>query len=374
LTFWNLSKALWKNEVYQYRKVELDSIIEKLKPKIVIVDIFCSTDFFILHSHINHLKVFFYNPMPSTYKVGNFPLVSETVWSEKKTILESTIKSKLKQFLKSPKSYVFEYLKQKNIDNLFKISGISERNKKIDNDFIFAFDNVPELILAPLEFEYSEEIKKDFQHYLGLSQRIENRQDTELDPHFIDAWSKIIKEKENGEKIIYCSFGTYFEGADPRLLDFVNVILESVSNIPNTILICSVNKFIVEVIHSQNVTLENAYFFSRVPQLKVLEISNLFITHGGMGGIKESIYYKVPMLVFPLDLHYDQSGNALKVEKHGLGLRGTFGFERTKDMQAKIIRLLEEGIFKEKLTDFKHQTDNYYTENYFKNLFNQILQ
>ena len=254
--------------------------------------------------------------MPSTYKIGNYPLVSETVWSEKKTIPKSTDKSKLKQFLKSPQSYIFEYLKQKNIDNLFKISGITDKNRKIDNDFIFAFDNVPELVLAPLEFEFSTEIKKDFQHYLGLSQRIENRQDTELDSHFTDAWNGILKQKDNGKKIIYCSFGTYFEGADPRLLDFVDVILESVSNIPNTVLICSVNKFIVEAINSQHITLENAYFFSRVPQLKVLEISDLFITHGGMGGIKESIYYKVPMLVFPLDLHYDQSGNALKVETH----------------------------------------------------------
>ena len=312
--------------------------------------------------------------MPSTYKVGNYPLVSETVWSEKKTIPKSTNNSKFKQFFKSPKSFIFEYLKQKNIDNLFKISGISDKNKKIDNNFIFAFDNIPELILAPLEFEFSPEIKKDFQHYLGLSQRIENRQDTELDTHFAETWSKIIEQKEIGRKIIYCSFGTYFEGADPRLLDFVNVILESVSNIPNTILICSVNKFIVEVIHSQHITLQNAYFFSRVPQLKVLEISDLFITHGGMGGIKESIYYKVPMLVFPLDLHYDQSGNALKVETHGLGLRGTFGFERTKDMQAKITRLLEDESFKEKLTDFKNQMDNHYTENYFKNLFYQLLQ
>lgn len=312
--------------------------------------------------------------MPSTYKVGNYPQVSESVWSEKNNVSKSSNKNKLNQFLKSPKSYIFEYLKQKNIDNLFKISGITDLNKKIDNDFIFAFDNVPELVLAPLEFEFSTEIRKDFQHYLGLSQRIENRQDTELDPHFAEIWSKIIEEKETGKRIIYCSFGTYFEGADPRLLDFVNVILESVSDIPNTILICSVNKFIVEVIHSQHITPKNAYFFSRVPQLKVLEISDIFITHGGMGGIKESIYYKVPMLVFPLDLHYDQSGNALKVETHRLGLRGTFGYERSRDIQAKITRLLEENIFKENLIAFKYQTDNQYTENYFKNLFKHLLQ
>lgn len=72
----------------------------------------------------------------------------------------------------SPKEYIFEYLKKRNVETPFKISGIIDRNKKIDNDFIFAFDNIPELVLAPLEFEYSKEIRKDFQHYLGLSQRI----------------------------------------------------------------------------------------------------------------------------------------------------------------------------------------------------------
>jgi hypothetical protein len=312
--------------------------------------------------------------MPSTYRCNGYPVVSQRLWSEERKELKSTNGGVLKQFFKNYKGFVFESFVQKNINSLFKINGISDKYKKIDNDFIFAFDNVPELILIPLEFEFSPEIKKSFQYYLGLSQRIENRQDTELDPHFIDVWNKIIKEKEGGKKIIYCSFGTYFEGADSRLLDFVNVILESVNNITDTILICSVNKLIIEVINNQGKEAKNSYFFSRVPQLKVLEISDLFITHGGMGGIKESIYYKVPMLVYPLDLHYDQSGNALKVEVHGLGLRGTFGFERVKDMQAKITRLLEDEPFKEKLKAFKHETDNYYTEKYLKNLFNQLLQ
>ena len=91
-----------------------------------------------------------------------------------------------------------------------------------------------------------------------------------------------------------------------------------------------------------------------------------------MGGIKESIFYEVPMLVYPLDLHYDQSGNALKIEHHGLGLRGTFGFERTGDMRTKIIQLLTNDSYQKNINMLNHQINQHYTQDYFKNLLNQI--
>jgi hypothetical protein len=146
--------------------------------------------------------------MPSTYKVGNYPQVSESVWSEKNNVSKSSNKNKLNQFLKSPKSFIFEHLKQRNIDNLFKISGLTDKNKKIDNDFIFAFDNVPELVLAPLEFEFSTKIKKNFQYYLGLCTR-KDRIETEIDSSFTNTWNNIVLQRQSGKKLIYCSFGTY---------------------------------------------------------------------------------------------------------------------------------------------------------------------
>jgi len=62
-----------------------------------------------------------------------------------------------------------------------------------------------------------------------------------------------------------------------------------------------------------NVTIEKW-----LPQVEILETASLAVIHGGMGTVKECIYYGVPMLVLPLDR--DQPSNARRVVHHGLGV------------------------------------------------------
>jgi UDP:flavonoid glycosyltransferase YjiC (YdhE family) len=127
---------------------------------------------------------------------------------------------------------------------------------------------------------------------------------------------------------------------------------------------------VIEYIVNQDINLGNVLFLKKVPQLKVLEKADLFITHGGFGGIKEAIFYKVPMLVYPLDMHYDQNGNAFKIEHFGLGKRGKFGFERLENMKTKISELLENQIYKINLSEFKINIHSNYT----KEILNQKLE
>lgn len=58
---------------------------------------------------------------------------------------------------------------------------------------------------------------------------------------------------------------------------------------------------------------------SWLPQLDILRRADLFITHGGMNSVNESIHAKVPMLVIPQG--NDQPTVAARVEELGLGLR-----------------------------------------------------
>lgn len=58
------------------------------------------------------------------------------------------------------------------------------------------------------------------------------------------------------------------------------------------------------------------------PQLALLRRSDLMISHGGLNGIKEALYFGVPVLVLPLVA--DQPGNAARIAHHGFGAAATW--------------------------------------------------
>lgn len=75
--FWPSLRAVYANEVYWQRKRELEELLAQVKPAVVIIDIFSSTDFLVLYPHRATVRLLFCNPMLSTYRVGSLPIVSE---------------------------------------------------------------------------------------------------------------------------------------------------------------------------------------------------------------------------------------------------------------------------------------------------------
>lgn len=55
-----------------------------------------------------------------------------------------------------------------------------------------------------------------------------------------------------------------------------------------------------------------------VPQLEILQQANLFISHGGMNSVNESLYYGVPLIVIPQQM--EQLINGRQVERLGAGI------------------------------------------------------
>jgi zeaxanthin glucosyltransferase len=62
---------------------------------------------------------------------------------------------------------------------------------------------------------------------------------------------------------------------------------------------------------------QNVTILHWAPQIDILKVTSVAIIHGGLGSVKECIYYGVPMIVFPQG--YDQPSNAASIAHHNLG-------------------------------------------------------
>jgi len=81
----------------------------------------------------------------------------------------------------------------------------------------------------------------------------------------------------------------------------------------------------------------NITALSWVAQIDVLEVAVVAVIHGGLGTVKECIYYGVPMLVFPIA--NDQPMNAQRVSHHKLGISGDITTISEKELLAHILDL-----------------------------------
>lgn len=121
----------------------------------------------------------------------------------------------------------------------------------------------------------------------------------------------IVESKERKKKLIYISLGTinnknieFYENCTSAFKDYdVDVIMsvgrntdiKNLGHIPN------------------NFKVENS-----VEQIIILQEADVFITHCGMNSVNESLYYGVPMVLFPQ--HSEQRMVANRVADLGAGL------------------------------------------------------
>jgi len=80
-----------------------------------------------------------------------------------------------------------------------------------------------------------------------------------------------------------------------------------------------------------------------VPQLEILQRTDLFVTHGGMNSIHEGLSYNVPLVVIPQQ--FEQAMLALLVARHGagvaLGIKPPIGQVTTSEIYASVDQVLK---------------------------------
>jgi UDP:flavonoid glycosyltransferase YjiC (YdhE family) len=167
---------------------------------------------------------------------------------------------------------------------------------------------IPEIVLCPREIDIPQvadqsEAGLDTAFYAEPSvfkQRLE--------PAF--PWGNIA----SGRPIVYCSFGTQYVRYK-RATEILKTIIHAFSALPEYQLVLVAGSLFNEL-NPEDLP-NNVIMVHTAPQLNLLKHSKLFITHGGLGGIKEAVMSGVPMLVIPFDK--DQPNNAARVVYHKLG-------------------------------------------------------
>jgi MGT family glycosyltransferase len=165
---------------------------------------------------------------------------------------------------------------------------------------------VPGIVLCPIEFDFPVVTETSDRCYGGTGIDVKR-----LNVPF--NWAVVDKAKP----LIYCSIGSHPLYCKDRIKLYLAVI-ESLKDRPHLQGIIQVwNK---QERNSLNPEAGNVIIMESVPQIDVLSRAHIFITHGGLSSVRESIYCGVPMIVFPWGV--EQPGNSARIIYHHLGLRG----------------------------------------------------
>lgn len=83
------------------------------------------------------------------------------------------------------------------------------------------------------------------------------------------------------------------------------------------------------------------------PQPEILQRSSVFVTHGGMNSIMESLYYGVPLVVLPQTP--EQIANAQRITELGLGVTLDFNHLTTDLLRQAVAHVYSNPIFLERV-------------------------
>lgn len=162
-------------------------------------------------------------------------------------------------------------------------------------DIIKSDEQTDTIVYTSAEFQPCAETFSDKYAFVGPSVRLSS--------------SHINKEKE---KLVYISMGTvnnnmlkFYENCISAFLDTDYQVIMSVGNLVN--------------IESLGHIPKNISIFNQVDQIAVLSQADVFLSHCGMNSVNESLYYQVPLIMYPQTS--EQGGVASRVSQLGAGFR-----------------------------------------------------
>ncbi len=196
------------------------------------------------------------------------------------------------------------------------------------HDLASPLNEIPQFLLCPTElcvqnFSLS---KKDI--LIGPCVREPQESEEYIRAQFLS--------QSDDKEMIFASLGSQISVYPDRAMKFYKILIECINHLPDYHFILSIDKIIS--IQDLGKLPSNVSIFRWVPQVELLPHISLAIIHGGLGTIKECIYYGVPMLIIPMGR--DQKDNAERIKQHGLGLQGYIEDISIEEMLKMINNLL----------------------------------
>lgn len=152
-----------------------------------------------------------------------------------------------------------------------------------------------------------------------------------LGPSVYDRKAESFDFAKGENPVVYISLGTIVRGAG----SFFRTCMEAFRDETIDVIISTGQKF--DISRMKNIP-PNVHLYRSVPQLEVLKMADVFVTHGGMNSISEALTAAVPMVVIPFSS--DQPTNARSVEKLGVGRKMDYTSVDKNSLKSTIFSVL----------------------------------
>jgi len=151
-------------------------------------------------------------------------------------------------------------------------------------------------------------------------------------------------DKLRDKSSIYISLGTlHSENAD-----FYKICLKAFSNTKYYVVLSVGFKTNMDEFHNAP---ENFLITQSVPQQKLLDYVDLFITHAGMNSVNEAICCGVPMILLPH--HLEQEMIARRVQEMGIGIKMNIKNITSEKLYKYASQIISDSSFKNHAVKFK---------------------
>ena len=223
--------------------------------------------------------------------------------------------------------------------HLARQTGFDFRNEVDFNQWMipFVYPNLPLLAFMTPEFDFPHTPPANYQQ-VGALINTDRREVVSLEvTSDEERLTAILTDRKNTpkrSKLIYCSFGAYFEGNDTH---FWIRLVKAFVDYPDWCIIFGLGGRLNP--SALGNLPPNIHAFRWVPQLRVLKHADCAIIHGGISSINECIVMGVPMIVYPFDVT-DQHGAAARVNYHKLGIVGNRHQDDSNTIRGHVERII----------------------------------